>query len=228
MKIFHVTSRFVESMVLMKRWSWGLQNLTYQRSIEMGKFKDLDIDRFSIRDNIEGLYLQWLCEIVRADEQPVEYWELLKHLHSMEFEWDIPTDESRAMDGAKLRTRFREETGSPHREDFSRPCSVLEMMVALAERMEYQLWQMNAPDRTHIWFWEMIANLGLIRFDDEEFHLTNGSQFVTDAMVDVMDRNFDRRGLGSLFPLKRDTQDQRNSDLMYQMMAYLEENYDIV
>ena len=43
-----------------------------------------------------------------------------------------------------------------------RPCSVLEMMIALSMRCEEQI--MDDPDignRTGQWFWDMIDNLGL-------------------------------------------------------------------
>ena len=75
-------------------------------------------------------------------------------------------DADRAEDGINLRYRFGYENGyesamiASYLDD--RPCSVLEMMVALSMKMEEQI--MDDPDigdRTSVWFWKMIDNLGL-------------------------------------------------------------------
>lgn len=193
----------------------------------MGKFKELDIERHSIYDNIDDIYLRWLCGIIGADRTGVEYWQLLQRLHNMEFRWSILRDESRAEDGAKLRTKFKEDTHSPYREDFSRPASVLEVIIGLAVRMEYQLGSNTTPDRTAEWFWEMIGNLGLARFDDEEYYLANGRNYITDVINNWLDKNYGPDGFGGLFPLYSEEKDQRKVDLAYQMGAYLNENYPL-
>ena len=77
----------------------------------------------------------------------------------------IPMDGNRAEDGIDLRYRFGHEQ---HYSDAmvasfldDRPCSVLEMMIALSIRCEEHI--MDDPDvgnRTGQWFWSMIASLG--------------------------------------------------------------------
>lgn len=193
----------------------------------MGKFKDLQCLGQSPYALVESEYLRWLCEIIAVDKMPSEYWQLTKLLHEISFEWDILQDENRCQDGARLRSQFREETGNEHKEDFSEPCTVLEVMVSLAMRMEFQLWQLGAHDRTADRFWELIDNLGLMRFDDEEYFLSQGKSYITNVIQDMMDRNYQRNGTGGLFPLKRSRKDQRKTELWYQMMEYLMENYDI-
>lgn len=75
----------------------------------------------------------------------------------------------------------------------NRPCSVLEMMVALAIKIEEQI--MDDPDignRTGLWFWKMIENLGLKTMRDAVID----TDYVEKIIFRFLDRNYQRDGSG--------------------------------
>ena len=117
--------------------------------------------RFDDRVLVSDMYYDWLKEFVRTDNS--EYYnELLGHLYYRTYIWMLPNDENRAADGLSLRNRFEYETGI--RVGIGN-CSVLEMLIALANRIENEI--MGDPvreDNTWYWFWAFIDNLGLLQF----------------------------------------------------------------
>ena len=96
-------------------------------------------------------------------------------MHSVEFVYIIGMDGNRAEDGIDLRYRFgyeRKHEGpmvATYLDD--RPCSILEMMTALANRCEEHIMDdQDIGDRTGQWFWSMISNLGLGSMTDINFN----------------------------------------------------------
>ena len=122
---------------------------------------------------IENQYFEWLCSIVceRRFSKEISYKKLLMYLHKTEFRYLIPNDQNRAEDGIDLRYRFVITCDCDYSSDIlDGPCSVLEMMVALAIRCEENI--MDDPsfgNRTGQWFWGMINNLGLGSMTDNRF-----------------------------------------------------------
>ena len=120
------------------------------------------------RDGIAISYFAWLCERVSVDKR---YTRLCIRLHQTPFVVMNEKDGNRVSDGLYLRKKFEDETG--FKIDGSvvdGPCTVLELLVALAMRCENDI--MRDPDKddqTHKWFWEMVYNLGLDAFDDERY-----------------------------------------------------------
>ena len=143
-------------------------------------------------------------------------------LHDTEFRYSIPRDDNRAYDGLNLRYRFGYENGygDDISADFdSRPCSVLEMMVALAIRCEESI--MDDPyvgDRTGQWFWGMIVNLGLGSMIDSRFD----KRRVDEVIKRFLDREYEPNGKGGLFTIKNCDRDLRNVEIWYQLCWYLD------
>lgn len=178
-------------------------------------------------------YFKWLCNIVGNYE---EYLFLLQKLFNKEFYWTIDMDENRAGDGLALRDRYIREENllgwdveivNGERIDISGlgPCSVLEMLIALAIRCEKDI--MNDPkegDRTGFWFWKMIENLGFLDYKnkciDEKI-----DRKIDEKLLYFLDRKFEKSGKNGLFPLKKWDKDQRKVEIWYQLMAWLDENY---
>ena len=86
-------------------------------------------------------YFNWMCQLVcdkRWRNKGLSYQMLLSQLHSIDFQYTLPMDENRAEDGIDLRYRFgyeKEYEGSMIACYLdNRPCSVLEMLIALAFR----------------------------------------------------------------------------------------------
>ena len=120
------------------------------------------------RDELDNLYFNWLYQLVCNDlySKAASHRKLLMRLHSIDFTWVIDMDENRALDGVALRERFEDEcaceSGIMNLYFQGRPCSVLEMMIALSIRCEEDI--MSDPtcgNRIGQWFWSMIVSLGL-------------------------------------------------------------------
>lgn len=138
---------------------------------------------------------------------------LIDFLHTEEYTALLEGDDNRLEDGLYL----RKELGFW----FDRPCSVLEMMVAFAQRIELEF--IGEPGNPHpeIIFWEMIKNLDLDRMTNDRYDYWSCRRIVQNWM----NRKFDRDGDGSIFPLKHPSRDQRYVDLWGQMLSYVTENY---
>ena len=172
-------------------------------------------------DKIVDEYFEWMCGLVG---RKVHYRRLLAFLHCVDFTYTIPMDSNRAEDGIGLRYRFGRERGYGGAETASsldiRPCSVLEMMVALAIRCEEHI--MGDPDigdRTGQWFWGMVDSLGLSRMTDARFNAHLAGQEVRK----FLSREYRRDGRGGLFWVRGCRRDLRTVEIWYQMCWYLDE-----
>lgn len=179
--------------------------------------------------NLKNEYFEWMYELVYNHDymRNHSYRKLLRYLHSIDFTYIIPMDENRAIDGIDLRYRFgyerhwsRELIGR-HLDD--RPCSVLEMMVALAFTCEEHI--MDDPgigNRTGVWFWGMIDNLNLSSMIDYNFDRA----YVDEIISRLLNREYEPNGKGGLFTVKHSERDMRTVDIWYQLMWFLNENFD--
>lgn len=173
--------------------------------------------------NLKEEYFEWMCSLVCDTRRKREKYErLLRYLHNTEFTYIIPLDSNRAADGIDLRLRFARELG--YREtpaSLDGWCSVLEMMVALTLRCEEQI--MDDPDygnRTAVWFWNMIENLGLDDMTDDMFN----QDWVHDKILTFLNREYQADGRGGLFTIRRPLRcDLRRVEIWYQMCWYLDE-----
>lgn len=180
------------------------------------------------RNELNIGYFEWMYRLVCSDKNArgPSYRKLLTHLHERDFVYTIPMDGNRAEDGTDLRYRFGYEHSykGPVIASFldDRPCSVLEMMIALAVRCEENI--MDDPDigdRTGQWFWNMIVNLGLGHMTDRYF-----DQVLVDNILDrFMERRHGPHGEGGLFTVRNPRRDLRFVEIWYQMNWYLSENY---
>lgn len=178
------------------------------------------------RDELNDEYFDWIYRIVFKDgySRRLSYRKLLRHLHGVDFASPIPLDANRAEDGIDLRYRFGYEKGYSGR-DISqnldnRPCSVLEMMIALTIRCEEHI--MDDPDignRTGQWFWNMIVNLGLGSMTDEKFDRDRTDEII----FRFLNHEYQPNGEGGLFTVKNPKRDMREVEIWYQMCWYLNE-----
>jgi len=143
-------------------------------------------------------------------------------MHSRDFIWHIYNDENRAEEGISLRSRFASAMGHGTNTIYvgmSGPCSILEMIAALAIRCEENI--MSDPqigDRTTQWFWGMIRSLGLIHMHDNIFDM----YFVDRVLDTFLDRKYKRTGEGGLFTIKNCTSDLRDVEIWHQLCWYLD------
>lgn len=174
-------------------------------------------------EHVRKLYFAWLCKIVSGEDDfnsYVSYKKLFMHLHEIEFVYLIQKDGNRAEDGKDLRRRFGFANQLVGAERILQgPCSVLEMMVALAVRCEESI--MDDPsfgDRTGQWFWGMIVSLGLGAMDDSRYN----KKHVDDVIIRFLDREYQPNGKGGLFTIKNCDTDLRNVEIWIQMLWYLD------
>lgn len=153
-------------------------------------------------DLLESEYLKWLKKLIEQRESG-KYSALLNWLYEQDFYSRLPNDDNRGADGELL----REEYGI----QLDRPCSMLEMLIALANRINYFLQDLGEGPKTKAYFWELIRNLELEPDDQEHNHL---------VIVRFLERKYERNGKGGLFPLRHYTKDQRGVEIWYQMMSY--------
>lgn len=174
--------------------------------------------------DLKTAYFDWVCGLIADERKKLQYSRLLSYLFERDFYEIIPMDANRAEDGMNLRYDFANDLHLNHAEACSildiRPCSILEMMVALARRCEVHIMaDYNLGDRTGKWFWDMIDSLGLSGMTNEQFDM----YFVNGILYSFMEREYLPNGKGGLFTLKNPDQDMRNVEIWYQMCLYLRE-----
>lgn len=183
--------------------------------------------RNETNEEIRKAYFLSLCVEVGTDQEKHECYAFMWHLHKKPFSWFVPNDDNRAEDGKHLREIFADNMLGEDCPCLDGPCSVLEMLVALAIRMEDILHVPNEPSKVDVWFWEFIDNLELDVFKDRDRYQDEKALANSRKLDMFMSRTYHPDGRGGLFPLKRPETDQRNVEIWYQMMSYLNENYPL-
>lgn len=176
------------------------------------------------RDELDNLYFNWLYQLVCNDlySRSSSHRKLLMRLHSINFYWLMEMDANRAYDGINLRKRFEYEFSlEPSTMDLyfkDRPCSVLEMMIALAVVTEQNIMDdPNYGDRTGQWFWSMIVSLGLGGMTDQRYN----KEEVDNVIFRFLARDYSRDGKGGLFTLPDCEVDMRKVEIWGQMCWYI-------
>ena len=176
-----------------------------------------------LQEKINNEYFDWMCALVGADG-PTEHTSfriLLTFLHNTEFVYSIRRDANRADDGRNLRYRFAYENSefADAESYLVGPCSVLEMMVALAMRCEETIMDdTQYGNRMTEWFWRMIATLGLNGMTDARFD----QKLAEDIIVRFLNRDYEPDGQGGLFRVKNCDRDLRTVEIWWQMCWYLD------
>lgn len=169
-------------------------------------------------------YHDWLCDLINNECLSDDYSLLLTELYKTPFEDKIPNDENRAFEGLNLREVFSSELGIAYIPDnFNPECSMLELIIGLAYRCE----SIGADEEGSLnykeWFWRLLDNAGLTKFDDNSFFRVG--EDASSILRKIIERRYDRDGHGGFFPLNRSTKDQRRVELWYQMSSYLSDMY---
>lgn len=190
-------------------------------------------DTVHIQSAVKEDYFRWLCDIIGGiTEYPTtSYRGLLYALFEKEFYHFVPHDDNRSSDGVALREEYitlMGFDGPDHKEErlaLNGPCRVLEMMIALAKRcVDDIMYSPEKGDRTRVWFFHMVKNLGLESCYDANFDFDT-QKTISRAVDMAVNREYDEDGNGGFFPLKNPSQDQRQVELWFQLVSWLNENY---
>lgn len=176
----------------------------------------------TFQDRIIDEYFEYLCQLIDAKRfaRNVSYRKLLMRLHDTEFTWFVPYDDNRADDGIQLRRRFALIRNDITLANYiTGPCSVLEMMVALAVRCEETIMDdALLGNRTGQWFWDMVHNLGLSPMTDSRFD----KNIVDDVIARFLNRDYEPNGKGGLFTVEHCERDMRTVEIWCQLSWYLD------
>ena len=165
--------------------------------------------------NEYGGWLLW-----RVHNKRKNYEMMFKQLHDTPFRYIIHRDKNRAEDGIYLRDEFMQDTGIYI--DSSKDCSVLEMLVALAIRIDNEYIGDPGKERPEVIFWQMLKNLGLHKFPDN----VSNPKKIFDILSIWIDRKFEKDGRGSIFPIKNPDENQVEIEIWSQMLSYLSKTYN--
>lgn len=161
-------------------------------------------------------YFYYLLKKVNVSEEMFNrYSYLLEILFNTDFIPFKRFDNNRISDVSNLRAEFR--FNEPDSGSIIKPCSILEVMVTLAYRVEHDIMYDGEVDRTYIWFEFMIKSLGL-------FDQTNDSineNYVCQVLETFNSGNYQPDGLGGLVHIPGYPGDLRELDTWAQMNVYL-------
>lgn len=179
-------------------------------------------------------YFEWLLKKVHADSdgEYCNYRNLIYRLWQTNYHPSNPQDDHRRGDGLQLRYAFAYENQYSYtsiEESTLNPngyyeCRVLEMMIALARRMENTLLSNWREDRTYVWFWRMISALGFESLDDFSWDPNEEINPVDRTLERMMDGSFSPNGEGSLFVIYDPYYDCREHQIWDVMQKWVTEN----
>ena len=173
-------------------------------------------------NNVTIDYFDWMYNLVCRNRysKNISFKKVFSYLNNTKFTYSIKMDLNRAKDGTELRRRYANEFKIANIYDrICGPCSVLEMMIALAIRCEETIMDdENFGDRTDQWFWDMMKNLGLGHMDDDEFD----EEYVSDVITRFLNRDYEPDGRGGLFFVRNCDIDLRDVEIWIQMLWYLD------
>lgn len=182
-------------------------------------------------------YLKWMLDRIGFNKK--RYYRLVRYLHSVPFEvsGEALMDENRAGDGLYLRKYFFRDMGIVGYDsgygctggdvDFDRGCSVAEMLVAFAERIneEYLGFDYGGfahPDRIFMMF---LTNLRLDEYTSGEYRRRSSASIereIDEKLSVFMGRMYKNDGVGGLFPLRRSVSGYNKMELFRQMNIYFD------
>lgn len=168
-------------------------------------------------------YYNWLKDQVVYFTERGTYDMLMRRMYEREYYAIIMNDGNRAADGIHMRRLYDNVYDTHEEETNNSPCSFLEFLAALAQRMSFIV-SPAGDDNTRNCFWILMTNLGLEDMVDVDY-LERGGDMLVDEMIDrINERMYGADGVGGLFPLRYTEENQRNVEVWYQLNYYIREH----
>lgn len=195
-------------------------------------------------DNIKEAYFDYIYTIsglgVNDKNESLSKREFGNLLNEIQFTFVNPKDDSRAADGTALRYSFAmtmrdayfseidfDEYKECVKKALNGPCSVLEMMVALAQKIENIAADPDYPDRTSMWINKMICSLGITGYQHSYIQKhPEWKETVRGVVEKANNREYEPNGKGGYFHIIPNTEEEKNVDvreltIWNQAMMYL-------
>ena len=153
----------------------------------------------------QTFYIEELAKLVNIEYKV--YSKLMNELFDYTYYSIIPDDDNRIQDAKNLRDKY------DYREGVDR-ISVLEILVSLAKRMKDEY---LSPLDLDIIFDDMICNLDLI---DMTNHFYNKLKVIK-ILDKFVNREYNKKGIGNIFPIAKTKRDQRKVSIWGQMLEYI-------
>ena len=180
-------------------------------------------------------YHDWLFDRIGVNPEDHEIECLCGLLLVLPFEAVLKEDGNIIESALYLRRTFIRDYDADEKRRFYQsmgPCSILEMLCVLLEKMSYMLIENPlASSEQGALFFELIDNLELGWINDRSFQQNPEwcNDYIEEAIQTFTYRDYDENGQnGGLFPVEHAPFDMREVGLYQQMDAYLIEKYDLL
>ena len=174
--------------------------------------------------DLKQSYFEYLVDyICDKRHKRSSYLPVLDLLHGIPFVVVVEMDDQRMSDGLYLRERYLQKIDKYDQLDIFEEdkASVLEVLIGIAQRLEFQVGDGMIGDHTAEKFWELLANLDIEKYDSRRYFPLEIKEKVRNWML----RKYDFYGNGSIFPVKRCEKDMRELQIWDQMSVYVMEKY---
>ncbi len=171
------------------------------------------------------MYTSFLMNKVATPDSS-RYLCLLTELNKIEFHYIMETDKNRSLEALKFRNEFVSLTNSQAiYAIMPGPATVLEVLIAMAERADDVMYDPAVGKRPSQWFWLFIHNLGLDYLVDANWTFdANNYIFVT--VTKWMDRRFTPDGIGTPYPIPGCRANLQEVPIWDAMNWYLADNFE--
>lgn len=158
-------------------------------------------------------YFAYLCGEIGAHEFNgyLGYYNLLSNLYYSTYKYTYSMDKNRLHDGLDLRYRYYRTPSHERLYDIS--CNMLEMLIALSNRMSGVVVEVTPED----WFWRMINNMKLGTMTDDSYD----SKKVDIIIEKLINHAYKANGEGGLFTINDPSKDMRRVEIWTQAGWYV-------
>lgn len=189
--------------------------------------------------NEKDAYLEWLLNKLGIGTDATGYSMLASILQDTVFYPIVEMDENRWEDGVHYRVEYANlrypddqqaaDALADILDDSIGGCTALELICSLCEKIAFELMDSQFEAGLGKWFEELIANLGLDIYTNNELMENEAAYFEVEGILEKwIFRRYHYNGEGGLFPLIDPPDDMRQMELIIQMNYWLMENYNVL
>lgn len=153
----------------------------------MGRGKPIHSTAY-MREACGDSYFQWLADDVALHGNN-EYWRLLRALHRKEFYYALKSDSVLSENALYMRYIYKRNYRDYEDNNPILP-SCLEALLALSMQIEMSYSEYFAYD----WFWLFMKNLGLDKFNDDDYDACGGTDMINYILSMWLTRQYKHDG----------------------------------